>query len=299
MTTEFWHARIDRYVSRLVARATGGQGRNVLRLILDQELPRIFKNRLLAFASEVFLDEQPVELKASARYDHGDPRLAAQKNQLQKELIRATFVTQAELRTISEKAVQEEVDLLLRPRQKLLDELFADKGGAEEEDVLATLAEHAKSRSAVTAILAAISGQRHENMLRQEAELLLKRAERKHYEHSPISALLSEINAYLEFESLVMGEDVSTLHPTILLTMLKERNLLGLYREYGQVGKEKARWTLPEIESTLQRYILIGSDEQDLSLPDDGSANTESPLSNFDLLSDLLRVPAGVDVKTP
>ena len=129
-----------------------------------------------------------------------------------------------------------------------------------------------------------------EIVLREEVELQLKRAERRMYAKNPISILFSESQAYLGFEENVTGEAAPTIQTGVLLTMLRERGLSAIFREFEHSRTEKDRWTLPEIESTLQRFILVGRDEQSQDnagrVDQEGSDVATSP--PFDDLDSLL-----------
>ncbi|MFQ5649492.1 MAG: hypothetical protein ACE5IY_06080 [bacterium] len=262
MTSEFWHDEIQRLADTLVKRCLTDRERVQLRDIADQGFPEIFTCMAKSHARKLFALERPFQLAQSDRYDFESTAFRRIADEFMEEVLAETVFHLAELQELANKSVEFQIDVLVRPRQKFLQVLFQEQEQFGRDDALTVIRGFGEKRAFVERIVAILKSKEEPNLLKLDMSSLARKAEMAVYKETPVSTFLNEILLYLEFETEVTGEAQTLLSSQILLEMLKERELDDVFEDLGQEAQEKDSWTVTEIESALERHLLVGILEQ-------------------------------------
>lgn len=258
MKIDFWQNETERLTRAILDRAFGDAESVTLSTILGTPFPELFTASLSKYARKILVEEKPFEVRSLERYSMESAAIQAQIDKLNATFISETRLRKEEVVLIAEDAIAFEIDVIVGPRQKALD-LVSRNEEILKTDIEMILKGFGETRGYIDRLIKALSGFRGPSMSVAELDRLLKRGEKETYAEKPLSTLLQEVGLYRRFQSLAVGEESTTVHSEVLLTIIQNRGLTAMLEEIGEEARTKEMWSLPEITNSLQRFILVGS----------------------------------------
>ena len=261
--SSFWEQEKERLTNRLYKRVCReGDKVSILELV-GRGYPEIFEAVLTNYARQCIAKENPIGFTQSSRYDlHGTDFETVQK-QLQTALIQRRIFTSEEILPLALHAIDLIVDIIVRPRQKLMELLFKRGQQVSNEDAVIVLNGFGSDRPWVQGLLNKLKNVVHEMIGCEEFEAVGKRTENEVYKEKPISTFLKDIDLYLLLETSVIGKMQRLVQSRLLLAMLGERNLKSLYDQILEESKTKEIWSMLDIEISFERKFLMDGLEAD------------------------------------
>ncbi|MCG8608350.1 hypothetical protein MJD09_25610 [bacterium] len=269
---------LESYYQRLVTglhlKALQGREKVTLKDLLANPLPEIFLASAKIYAQITFEKETPFALNGHGRYDfcYVD-QLKEKMKPLKEALLLATILTDDEVGQLSDFSARLQLDIYLRPRQALTTQLFKSKNVKLIEDVIIVAEGFDTDRPFVQKLIGFAESWQPETISRDQFEDVARRLEQKTYKETPVSALLKDMNLLLEFQHAILA-DASVVQTQVLLAMLQNRNLNGMFDEISRYDVDKRSWSLDEVEHALERFLLVGPMESSEST---GPAKTRAP----------------------
>ncbi len=262
MTSEFWQHEYERLAHRLVERCLGGNDRVRFETILEHDFPEIYLYMVKLRAKKVLASEKPFEVHPSERYRFDSVEFREQLTVFRENVLRQTLLTRGEIEEAASGSTKVQAEILVRPRQKLLEMLFAKRELCRTEDALIIVRGFGERRAFVERMVAMLRNQETSQMLKEDLSNLAKRVEVAVYKETPVSSFLMDLILLLQFENACTGEEQALVRSEVLLDMLSARELEMPLKDFREEAKEKDFWTLTEIENSLERHLLVGDIEQ-------------------------------------
>jgi hypothetical protein len=278
-----------RLVSGLHLKALQRREKVTLNDLLVNSLPEIFLASAKLYARKAFEKETPLALNGHGRYDFcGVDQLKEQMEPLRETLLLATLLTDDEVGQLSEFSTRLQLDIYLKPRQALTALLFKSKNEKSVEDIVAVAEGFDVDRPFIQKIVLVAESWQSDTMSRDQFDDMAQRVEYKVYKETPVSALLKDINLLLDFQNQIL-DNGSFIQTQVLLAMLQNRNLQGVFNEISKHDLEKQSWAVDEVEHALERFLLVGPLESshNTALDTDHASSFEGGLPEQAELGDL------------
>ncbi len=267
MTSEFWQNEIERLASRLLDRCLSGRESVRFEEIAEQDFPEVFHYMVKLLVQNHFASESPFSLSHSSRYDFDSVEFREACESFRREVLNKALVSRAELETLALSAVRLETEILVRPRQTLLDLVFQERTECRCADVLTVVRGFGERRAFVERVVTHLRNFDQGLIGKDDVQAIANKAEITVYKETPVSALLTEVLLYQKFEAEATGETQSMVRSQILLEILKNRDLDEMFEDLRKQAGDKELWTVTEIENFLERFLLIGSMDEPPTQP--------------------------------
>jgi hypothetical protein len=256
MILNIWENEKRRLADILLQRAAASAETVPCHELIGCGFPELFELLAKNHARKIFDEFQPVALHAGPRYNLQSLRVQRQLTLLENQLVQETLFSKEEIKALAERAVNFQFDVLVRPRQKLLEVLYSSASERKPEDVLVVARGFGDERPFIRKLIRTFSKFDSEIVSREVLQELSSAAERAVYRESPISAFMLEIKLFTEFEAAITGRPCLTIASATVLGLLTERELYYQHAELTEEAATKDCWTIPEVESALQRFWL-------------------------------------------
>lgn len=257
MQMNLWEKEKHRLIEALTARVLKGRSQITCREILKRDYPEIFKAYVKKGAEKIFLTERPIRYIKVDRYAI-EPELIDNKLVLLKNFfVQRTILSAQEIQGFAKQAISFWYDLLVRPRQSLETLLFSERKIHKVEDIIAILNGADGGRPFVKNVIQMVHNLDSRSIEIEEFEKLAKRAEHNVYRQNPISTFLTEVQLLTEFEETITTRNPGV-HSRVLLAMLLERGLDQMAEGLKEEATTKEFWSISEIESSLERHLVVG-----------------------------------------
>ncbi len=261
--SSFWENEKERLTNRLNKRVFRERDKVLTPELVGRGYPEIFEAVVKNYARQSIVKENLIGFTQSSRYDlHGTDFETFQK-QLQTALIQHRIFTSEEILPLALQAIDLNVDIIVRPRQKLMELLFKRKQQVSNEDAVIVLHGFGSERPFIQRLLDKQENIADEMIVSEEFKTLGRRTEREVYKEKPISAFLRDIDLYLLLETSVTGKMQRLVNSQLVLGMLAERNLMSLYAQILEESKTKEIWSMSDIEISFERKFLMDGIESD------------------------------------
>ncbi len=277
MVLNIWESEKRRLTDILLERATAQSETVPYHELIERGFPELFETLVKNHARKILDESQPVALHAGPRYNLQSPRVQSQLTILKDQLVQETLFSKEEIKLLAERAVNFQFDVLVRPRQKLLEVLYQSANERKPEDVLVVARGFGEERPFIRKLIRAFTRFDSEIVSREVFQERSAVAERAVYRESPISAFMLEIKLFTEFETAITAQESLTIPSTTVLGLLTERELYYLVDELTEEAATKDCWTIPEVESALQRYWLSAPFDSHTRRNDQHEPHLESP----------------------
>src|SRR3990172_4443251 len=258
MNKQFWKNEAERLSESLCNKTMQGEQKVSLHQILAGYYPVIFKEYVKRNARKLLQEEHIIQINHSSRFNYDSLKLQEQLNQLKEAVLSETVFTRTEIEKFSRFMVAFQLDILLAPRQTFLNLTFRERNEFNKEAAIVILSGFDEERPFVRRLKEALERIDKDTIYRDEIYKIAEKIEQKVFKLTPISALLQEINCYIEFESAATGDHQTLVCSELLLRLLKERNQLTLFKQFEAEAHDKDFWTITEIENALERFLLVG-----------------------------------------
>ena len=167
-----------------------------------------------------------------------------------------------EVNNIMRSAISLQYDIIVRPRVKLFELLYQHSDICTKQDAVVVLSGFGQNRPFILSLIAEIDYWPTARLKKDDLEELALEVEQTVYREAPITGITREVTALMEFETSIWASPRSEIRSDVLFGMFEERNLQffcsGLQDETG-----KQVWSTSEIESALERTLLIGAINSD------------------------------------
>jgi len=252
----FWQQQKQHLVSALREKVVGDREQAIYRELVQEDLPEFFQVYLRNQARKIFQEERPVRLRASSRYDFGDPDLKKDLMTLRERIIAGTVFSQEELTRVIETSIHIQFDVLVRPRQTMEEMLFRNHSERQRQDIIVIVQGFGEERPFVRELLVELRSREDDQITSEEFHRLATQVEDRIYTIKPISTFLQELTSYLQFEKKVTSIERNTVSGAMVVGMLKERRLNDLAASLESEAETKNEWPLNEIEAALEGVLL-------------------------------------------
>jgi len=274
MMLNLWTAEKER-LSTLLLTAIAGEADHVSAGdVLKKPLPELLHVYVRRHVKRRLKEEQIVSYQPSASLVVDEALVRAKVQKLTDELVPHVFLNRDELGKLIQKVLSFQIDILVRPRQKLTEILFSRADTRKIEDVLEILDKAHEDRPFMLSLIRSVRKMSQDEISKAQFVALAQENERAAYAEKPLSTIMRDIHLYLEFVSSLSPKADRLMSSSILLALLAERGLDAMRTEFEQEAREKAYWTVEEIESALQRHILVG-DYQEAGADTTGTSTSE------------------------
>ncbi len=245
--------------------------------LLRRPLPEFLRLHLKSQARRFLQEEKPVSWNPSARYRFDEPEVREAIERVLGLLLLKTRFSRAEIKRWVELGVNFQVDILVRPRQALLNLFFRRQQVRSREEIVHTLEQLAEGRPYLTA-LAQLVMQGPETIDAPTFERLTARAEEQTYGSRPLASFMSDVAKLEDFFRLSGQTNGEVVRTEQLMSMLRERNLPDIAEGIAELAaaRKTSHWTLAEIETALERQLLL----RGLREEDNGSDEEAAPAGN-------------------
>jgi hypothetical protein len=261
VTNTIWQDEKFKLCRQLFNRLFGSEDTITFTALMDHKLPDLFIATVKRHADGLLQKRTPVRLKDDSCYDISSADITAKLDALSQAVLYNTLFSRKELRSLIERAIHLEFDIIVRPRAKMLEFFIKMPGQIDSKDVNIVAAGFDDQRPFFKAVLQKTDGPYGSDLTFKQLESMLTAIENQIYAKTPVSAMITDVKYYLEFEGKVNGIEQNTLRSELLLVMLKERNLNHIGNALRAEAEEKKSWSLAEIENSFNRYLLIGGPE--------------------------------------
>ena len=276
MYSDLWKSEKRRLSDFLYQRAVRGRESVPLEELLEGVYPEFFLATLKVRARRIVENDLSVQVHTPSRYRLDLAQIEEGFAESRAALLQHLLFSAEEVQAVVEFSVAFQYDVLVRPRQTLDEILYGNDEPRKREDVLVILAGFGEDRPFIKKMQTTLEQLQLETITRDRYDVIARAIEKEVYEQKPISAFMTDVQALLAFESAAKGEEVHELGSEVLLGMLWERQLRNMAGELREEAGEKASWSLTEVESALERSLLIGGFEPSES-DDDSTPGTELP----------------------
>ena len=244
----------DVFFDRIVAEQT----QLCYRDLMARNLPEFCESALKNRARQIFSEHNVLKMHSSARFDLDKPAVRRAFQKLVDEIIHCTVFSARELGEILNDAVALQFDVIVRPRTKLPELLFQSSDICSKQDAAVVLAGFGQHRPFVKALIAEIDYWPTARLKKDDLEELATEVENQIYRDEPITAISRDVKMLLDFESIICEAKTIEIRSEIFYGMLDERNLQS-YRDGLLADYTQASWRRSEIESALERFLLMGT----------------------------------------
>ncbi|MDZ7261473.1 MAG: hypothetical protein ONB05_05140 [candidate division KSB1 bacterium] len=242
----------------LQERVIGNQSQILYADLIKKPLPGFLKSYLKRQVRKLLESENPLQIKASARYDLEDPRIKSLLSSLNTALMEVTVFSREAIIEMIEKTVAFELDFLGKPRQTLSQVFYKHKEKRSRAEILEALIGMSDDRPYMRHLIQVIRNLDSNEISKEDFSKIALETEEEVYRQKPISAFVQDISALLHFFRMVRGEACSVVHKDLVITMLRERNLTGLAERFqSELGENEETLELNEIETILERQLLL------------------------------------------
>ncbi len=261
MTDKVRQREVERLTQQFVERIFVAREQVTLNEIVEGDYPEVFVAFATHKAKKLFNDEMSFQLALPSRYFYNNGEIQEKISLLKEAIISETVFQKKEIVDLSNRAFRFQVDVLIEPRKKLLQLLFAQTLQLKKEDIITILAGFDDRRRLIRELITALQISSIRTFKRDALEKLCLTTETGLFKSTPISTFLSEVGSYIQFEYRVLGAQQCFISSDVMLAMLYEREIGPVYDAFDEECKDKASWTLEEIESSLGRHLLVGAHE--------------------------------------
>jgi hypothetical protein len=271
MLAKLWENEKQRLLDILLRRVSQGNDKVNCNDIVMGKFPEVFQVCLRNYARKLFDEEKPLQLSSQARYNFQSEHFKKYFEHAKEALIGETLFTEEEIKRLAKISVSLQFDALVRPRQTIIEVLFNTTNQRDKEDVLTVIRGFDDNRPFIQRLIGSIENLDAEIITRKEVEELTKRSEKQVYNEKPMSTFLKEISLLIKFETSIIGKEQRRVDSKVLLGMLNERGLQPMADGIKDEARSKEFWSFKEIESALERHLLVGGLEYSKSsAPKDG-----------------------------
>lgn len=273
MLRELWENEKQRLADILFNRIIQGKTKVCSKDILNGKYPEGFQLYVKNQAVRIFEQEKPIQCHNRDRYNLQSDQIERYFRVLRSILIQETYFTHQEVNRMTSFAINFQYDALVRPRQALSQALFKTKDRLNKNDVLEMLLGFGEDRPFIQKLISSIESFNNQIVTENAFNELATVLEREVYKKIPISAFMKDVSLLSKFETSITGKENHNLTSQVLLGMLKERSLNHLVNGLQDEAMERNCWSFEEIESALERQLLVGELELSKSI-----TNEEPPL---------------------
>lgn len=231
--------------------------------VRNQGYPEAFEALARLYAERRFGDENPIRIEEGELFDIRESETQRRLHELQETLVLTRVLSKGELQQIAESAISLGLDILVRPRQTLLEKLFDSAESQQIADLLTVLSGFGEERPFIQKLIQELEESEAAEISQEDFVKLAANVETQVYKQTPISAFMADIDLMLKFEGAVTGETHFVVKSDILLGLLKERGLAEMGDALSDEAESKDFWTPDEIENALERFILVGFEDEE------------------------------------
>ncbi|MFQ5636795.1 MAG: hypothetical protein ACE5IR_02230 [bacterium] len=259
MRLKLWESETSRLANSLFERVLNGHEKKAYREIVGHGFPEFFEAAVKQHAKKVIKTENPIRINLKDRFKRQNQEFDDRLSSLQEILATGTIFNKEELQPLAEYSIIFQFDVIVRPRQTLMDVLYSDSKPRKKTDVLVIAAGFGCERPFIAKTILALRNVEFDLIDQDKFDVISKAIEKQVYDEVPVSAFLRDVNLLMKLQKAAMGCRVNGLSPKTILGMLRERDLHemaeGLKKE---TLSDEALWSPAKIENALQRYLLVG-----------------------------------------
>jgi hypothetical protein len=270
-----WHEEKASLCDVLLQRVLKDRQRLCYRDLTSSVLPEVCTSALRHRARQIFSEHSVLKMHSSARFDLDTASVRGAFQRLVDEIIEGTVFSDHEIGEIIHSAIDLQYDIIVRPREKLLELLFHNSDICSKQDSIVVLSGFGQHRRFIASLSEEIAYWPMAKLKRNDLEELAIEVEKNVYKQAPVSCLSDEIDLLLRFESGVYALPQTQIRTDILLGILAERNLQH-YRTALLRDDENDLWQIAEIESAMESFLLMGGLHGDLNSAGDNVQNADS-----------------------
>lgn len=193
--------------------------------LLDQKIPTFLKNYLQNNVQKIIHTEEPIQFNNSKRFDFEYEKIGHAKNELIKAFEEATIFNREELIEIIDRTIELQFDLLVKPAATLLNILYRKRSDQIQTDILKILEGLNDHRAYFVTLKKNIEEYDQYHIVTENFKHILDKTETDVYQNQFIHAMLSDIDAFLNFLNLIHGVESSKIDVSILKLLLLERKI--------------------------------------------------------------------------
>lgn len=262
MKSDFLKQEKDRLTQRLIDDISLSNEQVPLKKILQKKYPLLFQERAKKEAYKILDQENPIELKTGKRFNFDGDIVKTQVSDLKKSILLELFFSAKEIKKFAKFSVWLQVDIIIKPRQTILNILFKKEKEIDKTVAMDIIAGFGEERPFIRKLIAALDNENTTKIQMEDINKLSEKIERNVYKLTPISSFLTDVGLYLDFEISITGDSQTLFRSEILQEMFTKR---GLERVSKSIAAEEERdfWTITEIESAFERFLLVGNLEQE------------------------------------
>jgi len=230
-----------------------------LETLTQKDYPHIFLAYLSLQAKLLFERDCPLHLSPHSRYPYRNEEIQENIVRLKKVIVNETVFTKDELTDFTAAAFQIKIDMLIAPRTTLVNFIYGKRNKVSKIHIMPVIDGLDGRRRLVQELLSWLKTDPKEEFTQKQFEKAAASVEAGLFSDTPISAFLSEINAYLAFESKVMGNVITDVHYNVLEAMLYEREMAEIVDAFASDAEMNMKRSVAEIENRIGRYLLVGN----------------------------------------
>jgi hypothetical protein len=257
MTPGLWQNEKKRLSDYLIERIICGRDSVAYHEIAACDYPAVFKLSAKKHAQLLYNRYKPLSLTPSPYFLLTASDVRQNLAALETSLFNHVMLQRADLIDIIRTSVGLEFDLIVRPHHKLMELLFKNHEILQRQDILAILQGLSENRPYIAQLIEEVDSVAEEYH-RSTLSEISRAVEASVYRDVPLSAFLLEVRYLLDFESDIMVKSQAWIKSEVVLGMLEERGLDAMKKTCEAEAGSKAFWTVREIESALERHLLVG-----------------------------------------
>lgn len=262
MKADFLKQEKDRLTHRLIDNVSLSNEQAPLKRILEGKYPILFQELAKKEAYKILAYENPIELKTSKRFDFDGEKFKSQFSDLKKSILLELFFSAKEIKKFAKFSVWFQFDIIVKPRQTILNILFKQEKEVDKTTALDIIAGFGEDRPFVRKLIAALDNENTTKIQVEDINKLSEKTEKNVYKLTPISSFLIDVGLYLDFEISITGDYQTLFRSEILHEMFTKRGL-GAVSKAIAAEEERDFWTITEIENAFERFLLVGNLEQE------------------------------------
>jgi len=255
----------------LKERLIKGKNTIIYKELLEQELPTFLRNYLQSRVQKYFHTDEPIQFKNSKRYDFNYERIRKLKDELNNAFEEATIFTKEEIVEIIHRTIGLQFDLLVNPNETLDKILFKNKSERTQSDILTILSGLIDNRKFIHQLIQKVKEFDQFHIIQDDFHKILNKTHDEVYQTQFIDAFLSDVRAFLDFLSLIKGNEEKSINKEIIKLLLKERNLDDYYEAFNSNNYDSDWIEIHDVAKLLNRFFdkQVIVDVNDDNLEDD------------------------------